>query len=253
MKVVPGTSPSSRQTHKTARYMEVSTDALQIGCFCFFCFVLFASSIIGLLPSCPGPSVETAGCCLTFDPASFDSLFPRIPRCCRLQRDSRWRTVFRSIRTGWRCTKQVQLRREEPMADRVVQARARLLTGMSSLSHRRIPENPRDSWELCIHERRFSWWDLCGVWNHFDIFHLWVDHNRFEPTNLHGEALLGLCGSSDDSRPTQNPQHRVWIQVRRSRSFAQPGRLSSVETVRCADVLRSVPAVLLVPRPVRWP
>lgn len=53
MKVVPGTSPSSRQTHKTARYMEVSTDTLQIGYFCFFFFV---SSIIRLLPPRPHPS-----------------------------------------------------------------------------------------------------------------------------------------------------------------------------------------------------
>lgn len=41
MKVVPGTSPSSRQTHKTARYMEVRADALQIRYFCFFYFLFF--------------------------------------------------------------------------------------------------------------------------------------------------------------------------------------------------------------------
>lgn len=36
--------------------------------------------------------------------------FPRIPRCCHRQSDSKWRTVCRFSRTVWRCTAQVQLR-----------------------------------------------------------------------------------------------------------------------------------------------
>lgn len=141
MKVVPGTSPSSRQTHKTARYMEVSTDTLRMDISASF--FLFLASL-----DCCHHAPIPAGCCLAFDPASFDSLFPRIPRCCRLQRDSRWRTVFQSIRTGWRCTKQVQLQREEPTTDRVVQVRARLLTGCPPCltdGSQKTPETPESS------------------------------------------------------------------------------------------------------------
>lgn len=67
-------------------------------------------------------------CRQTSEPASSDS-FPRIPRCCRLQRDSRWRTVFQFSRMVWRGTEQVQLQHEVlVMADRGVHVGAWLLT-----------------------------------------------------------------------------------------------------------------------------
>lgn len=77
MKVVPGTSPSSRQTNKTPRsYMEVSTVNVDARLNWMFAFLSLVSSFIGLISSHPVPSREVVRGCQAYDPDSCDSCFP---------------------------------------------------------------------------------------------------------------------------------------------------------------------------------